>query len=103
MAHGSEHLITASARSLLGDPANYSGGLQDLGDGVYAWLQPNGGFGESNCGLIVAENESAVIDTCWDHTQAQRFLNAAQSAIQGAQFATSSTHIPMGTTGGAMR
>ena len=64
MAHGSEHLITASTRSLSGDPANYSGGLQDLGDGVYAWLQPNGGFGQSNCGLIVAENESAVISIC---------------------------------------
>jgi glyoxylase-like metal-dependent hydrolase (beta-lactamase superfamily II) len=39
-----------------------------------AYLQPNGGLGEANVGLVIGEGESLVIDTCWDHVQARRML-----------------------------
>lgn len=44
----------------------YSKGLHDLGNGCYAWLQPDGGWGWSNAGLVVSEGESLLIDTLFD-------------------------------------
>jgi glyoxylase-like metal-dependent hydrolase (beta-lactamase superfamily II) len=62
--------------SLLGRPARYPAGLQDLGNGIHAWLQPNGDLGESNAGLIVGEGESLVVDTLWDTRLTRRMLDA---------------------------
>ena len=66
----------ATGTTLSGEPARFAGGLHDVGSGVYAWLQPNGGLGEANAGLIVGDGESAVIDTLWDHRQAARMNQA---------------------------
>jgi cyclase len=63
-----------SDRSLHGAPARYATGLQELGQGVWAWLQPNGGLGESNAGLVRAEGESLLIDTLWDLRLTARML-----------------------------
>lgn len=46
---------TKTQRSRLGEPARYAEGLYDLGNRVYAWMVPNGSWGESNSGLIVGE------------------------------------------------
>jgi glyoxylase-like metal-dependent hydrolase (beta-lactamase superfamily II) len=63
-------------RSLFGAPARYPQGLQDLGDGIHAWLQPNGELGESNAGLVVGDGESLLIDTLWDLKLTNRMLLA---------------------------
>jgi cyclase len=65
-----------SELSLLGQPARFPLGLSDLGAGLYAWLQPNGGLGESNAGLVVGEGESLLIDTLWDTRLTRRMLDA---------------------------
>jgi glyoxylase-like metal-dependent hydrolase (beta-lactamase superfamily II) len=52
--------------SLHGDPARFPTGLQELGEGVWAWTQPNGGLGESNAGLVRGGEESLLVDTLWD-------------------------------------
>lgn len=44
----------------------YTKGLHDLGNGAYAWLQPDGGWGWSNAGLIVDGDESLLVDTLFD-------------------------------------
>lgn len=44
----------------------YTKGLHDLGNGAYAWLQPDGGWGWSNAGLIVDGGESLLVDTLFD-------------------------------------
>ena len=44
----------------------YSRGLHDLGNNVYAYLQPNGGWGWSNAGLIVDGEASLLVDTLFD-------------------------------------
>lgn len=62
--------------SLQGRPARYRTGLADLGEGVFAWLQPNGDLGESNAGLVVGEGESILIDTLWDLPLTRRMLAA---------------------------
>jgi len=44
----------------------YSRGLHDLGAGLWAWLQPDGGWGWSNAGLIVDADQSLLVDTLFD-------------------------------------
>lgn len=50
----------------LGTPAAFAGGLHEIADGAWAWLQPNGGLGESNAGLVVGDGASLLVDTLWD-------------------------------------
>jgi cyclase len=44
----------------------YTKGLHELGDGLYAYLQPDGGWGWSNAGLITATGTSLLVDTLYD-------------------------------------
>jgi glyoxylase-like metal-dependent hydrolase (beta-lactamase superfamily II) len=41
-------------------------GLHEVGEGTYAYLQPSGGWGYSNAGLIVGDSASVLIDTLFD-------------------------------------
>jgi cyclase len=54
----------------------YERGLHELGDGLYAYLQPNGGWGWSNAGLITAEGTSLLVDTLFDLTLTRDMLEA---------------------------
>jgi cyclase len=76
--HASEHL------SLLGQPARYPTGVVELGGGLFAWLQPNGGLGESNAGLVVGERESLLIDTLWDLRLTRRMLEGFARYVERA-------------------
>jgi glyoxylase-like metal-dependent hydrolase (beta-lactamase superfamily II) len=44
----------------------YEKGLHELGDGLFAYLQPDGGWGWSNAGLITAQSTSLLVDTLYD-------------------------------------
>ena len=44
----------------------YERGLHELGDGVYAYLQPDGTWGWSNASLIAADGTSLLVDTLFD-------------------------------------
>jgi len=65
----------------LGDPASFDGGMAEVGDGVWAWLQPNGGLGESNAGLVCGEGASLLIDTLWDERLTRRMLDAMEPVL----------------------
>ena len=65
-------------RTPLGDPVAFDGGLVEVGARTWAWVQPNGGLGESNAGLIVGDGESLLVDTLWDER-----LTAAMLAAMG--------------------
>jgi glyoxylase-like metal-dependent hydrolase (beta-lactamase superfamily II) len=54
----------------------YTQGLHELGDGVFAYLQPNGGWGWSNAGLISSAGTSMLVDTLFDLTLTRRMLDA---------------------------
>lgn len=86
MAHGLAATggTAAGERTPLGEPAAFDGGLVGLGDRAWAWLQPNGGLGESNAGLIVGEGESLLIDTLWDARLTRRLLAAVEPLSSGA-------------------
>ncbi|MEV4421520.1 MBL fold metallo-hydrolase [Patulibacter sp. NPDC049589] len=70
--------------SLSGAAAAFDGGLRPLGSGVFAWIQPDGGWGESNAGLVVGDGASAVIDTPWDQRLARGMLGAMAEHTDGA-------------------
>jgi cyclase len=54
----------------------YERGLRELGDGLYAYLQPDGGWGWSNAGLISAEGTSLLVDTLFDVSLTREMLDA---------------------------
>jgi glyoxylase-like metal-dependent hydrolase (beta-lactamase superfamily II) len=62
----------------------YTKGLHDLGNGGYAWLQPDGGWGWSNAGLIVDGGQSLVVDTLFDVPLTRDMLAAMRRAEPGA-------------------
>jgi len=58
----------------------YTHGLKDLGNGLYAWLQPDGGWGWSNAGLIRDGDQSLLVDTLFDMPLTRTMLCAMQDA-----------------------
>jgi cyclase len=64
------------------DALGYARGLQDLGGGCHAWLEPPGSWGLSNSGIVVGKGESLVIDTQNDVPMAMA-LRAAAVAVAG--------------------
>lgn len=79
--------LSASA-TLTGDPARYRGGLQELRNGITGWLQPNGGWGESNAGLVAGHRESLLVDTLWDLQLSRRMLSALSGHLKTAPIRT---------------
>ncbi|MGH1352994.1 MAG: MBL fold metallo-hydrolase [Methyloligellaceae bacterium] len=66
----------------------YPEGLYDLGNGIYAWMVPNGSWGESNAGLVVGKDSSLLIDTLWDHNYTQQMLDAMKTVTETAPIKT---------------
>jgi cyclase len=52
----------------------YAKGLHDLGGGAWAYLQPDGGWGWSNAGLIVDAGQSLLVDTLFDMALTREML-----------------------------
>ncbi len=44
----------------------YIKGLHELSEGCFAYLQPDGGWGWSNAGLLVGDGQSLLVDTLFD-------------------------------------
>ena len=59
----------------------YRKGLHDLGNGCFAWLQPNGGWGWSNAGLIADGGATLLVDTLYDLKLTGEMLNAMRAAV----------------------
>ncbi|OZB19422.1 MAG: MBL fold metallo-hydrolase [Hyphomonas sp. 34-62-18] len=58
----------------------YTKGLKDIGNGLYAWLQPDGGWGWSNAGLIRDGDASLLVDTLFDMALTREMLDAMADA-----------------------
>ena len=63
----------------------YARGLNDLGDGNWAWLQPDGSWGWSNAGLVVDGEESLLVDTLFDLALTREMLTAMRNAVPAAR------------------
>ena len=55
-------------------------GLCDLGGSIYCYLQPDGGWGWSNAGLIVDGDESLIVDTLFDEKLTLEMIDSMKSA-----------------------
>ena len=62
--------------------------LEDVGDGCYAYLQGDGGWGWSNAGLIVGDGTSLLVDTLFDLKLTANMLES---------FSPFTTSAPVGT------
>jgi len=67
---------------------SYTLGLHELGNGCHAYLQPDGGWGWSNAGLIVGDGESLLVDTLFDLKLTQRMLDSMMNATKAAPINT---------------
>jgi cyclase len=63
----------------------YTKGLHEVGDGVFAYLQPDGGWGWSNAGLVVDHDSSLLVDTLYDLRVTAEMLSAMRRATPAAQ------------------
>jgi cyclase len=66
----------------------YSLGLHEIGDGLHAYLQPDGGWGWSNAGLIVGDGVSLLVDTLFDLRLTAAMLDSMASVTTPAPVAS---------------
>jgi cyclase len=76
-------LSSPGAKTLSGDPPRFDGGLVQVADDVWAWVQPNGGWGEANAGLVLGSDAGLLVDTLWDQRLARQMLERMSGAIAG--------------------
>ncbi|HEV3048469.1 MAG TPA: MBL fold metallo-hydrolase [Solirubrobacteraceae bacterium] len=62
----------------------YVKGLQEVGDGLFAYLQPDGGWGWSNAGLVVDGQSTLLVDTLYDLRLTEEMLAAMRRAVPAA-------------------
>jgi glyoxylase-like metal-dependent hydrolase (beta-lactamase superfamily II) len=62
----------------------YERGLQEIGDGLYAYLQPDGSWGWSNAGLISDGDSTLLIDTLYDLALTEQMLLEMRRAVPAA-------------------
>ena len=64
--------------------AGYTLGLHEVGNRCHAYLQPDGGWGWSNAGLIVGEGRSLLVDTLFDLKLTASMLDAMAPLTEAA-------------------
>jgi cyclase len=62
----------------------YERGLAEVGAGIYAYLQPDGGWGWSNAGLVSDGEATLLIDTLFDLKLTEAMLAEMRRAVPGA-------------------
>ncbi len=63
---------------------HYEKGLVEIGNGLYAYMQPDGGWGWSNAGLISDQGETLLVDTLFDLKLTGEMLTAMRKAEPAA-------------------
>jgi glyoxylase-like metal-dependent hydrolase (beta-lactamase superfamily II) len=58
----------------------YDVGVRDVGNGAFAYLQPDGGWGLSNSGLVTDCGEALLVDTMFDAPHTRAMLDAFRRA-----------------------
>lgn len=67
---------------------DYTLGLHEVADGIHAYLQPDGGWGWSNAGLVVGDGSSLLVDTLFDLKLTARMLDAMSTITAGSPIGT---------------
>ena len=58
--------------------------LEDLGNGLFAYVQGDGSWGLSNAGLVADGDRSLLVDTLYDLPRTQKMLDAMKRATPAA-------------------
>ena len=66
----------------------FSKGLHEVGDGCHAYLQPDGGWGWSNAGLVAGDGASLLVDTLFDLRLTAAMLDAMTALTDRAPIAS---------------
>jgi cyclase len=66
-------------------PMRYERGLREIGDGCWAYMQPNGSWGWNNAGLICDGEASLLVDTLFDTRLTAQMLEAMRAAVPAAK------------------
>jgi len=64
--------------------ARYERGLAEVEEGIYAYLQPDGGWGWSNAGLISDGEQTLLVDTLFDLALTEAMLAEMRRAVPAA-------------------
>lgn len=62
----------------------FTKGLHEIGNGIYAYLQPDGSWGWSNAGLVVDGEHSLLVDTLFDLKLTEDMLRHMRRATPAA-------------------
>ena len=60
--------------------ASYEPGVVEFGNGSFAYLQPDGGWGFSNTGLVTDGGEALLVDTMFDDAHTRAMLDGFKKA-----------------------
>jgi glyoxylase-like metal-dependent hydrolase (beta-lactamase superfamily II) len=63
----------------------FTKGLHQVTDGVWAYLQPDGGWGWSNAGLIIGDGVSLLVDTLFDMALTEEMLATMRARVPEAE------------------
>ncbi len=63
----------------------YERGLAEIGEGIHAYLQPDGGWGWSNAGLVSEGSSTLLIDTLFDLELTETMLGEMRRAVPAAR------------------
>lgn len=58
--------------------------VQDIGEGCFAYIQPDGSWGWSNAGLVVADGASLLVDTLFDLHLTRKMLESLKPLVSTA-------------------
>lgn len=64
--------------------SGYELGLVEVADGCHAYLQPDGGWGWSNAGLVVGDGASLLVDTLFDLRLTASMLDTMEPLVGSA-------------------
>jgi cyclase len=64
---------------------SYERGLREVGDGLYAYFQPDGSWGWSNAGLVVDGEATLLVDTLFDLRLTAEMLAEMRRAVPAAE------------------
>jgi hypothetical protein len=63
----------------------YTRGLHEIGNGIYAYLEPDGSWGLNNAGLVVDGDNSMKAYWQWVETEARKRYDAGMPAAEAAK------------------
>ena len=68
--------------------SDYTKGLHEVGDGCFAWLEPDGSWGWSNAGLVVGDGASILVDTLFDVPLTRNMLDGMKGVTATSPITT---------------